>query len=143
MISKPAIGVALGVLVIASLFAVQKVFASEREKDTIVFLTGETCKEQAWLQERLPDYSVICAYKTGSFQTEPNVAWARMHYSTFESEFYVIYVQSEYYQLTPTVSVAGISFWHYAIAIGADYVVEHERLHLVCQCHKTPDGHHG
>ena len=144
-IRKPSFAIALGLITVLAVVNVHKAYGSdveiiEIEKETIVFLTGSTCNERDWLQSRLPDYHVYCT-------NEPNVAWARMHFSGFEPWFYVIYVQEQYYDLTDSYSVAGITFngseSGYAVAIGADFVIQHEREHLVCKCYKTADGHHG
>lgn len=138
-IRKVPMMVTLAVIVALSMWNM-KAFGAEADKETIVFLTGTTCDERERLQNQLPDYYVYCT-------NEPNVAWARLHFWAFEQWFYVIYVQSGYYELTDTLSVAGIAFngkeSGYAISIDASFVVEHERLHLVCKCYKTSDGAHG
>jgi hypothetical protein len=139
------------ILAIALLMAAPALaFASDVEivdvetKGTVVFLTGSTCAEdvRARLQSQMPDYWVVCAWRDGGKMAEPNVAYARMHYAAFEKLFYVVYVQDSYYELTKDYPVAGIAFGTYAISIDYYIVVEHERLHLVCQCYKTPDKYH-
>ncbi|NWG36005.1 hypothetical protein [Nitrososphaera sp.] len=106
------------------------------ELETVIFLTGDTCQEQTWLQEKLPDYYVVCA-------REPNVAFARAHYWAFEQWFYVIYVQTGYVEWSKGRFAAGYTYDTYSVSISADFAIEHERLHLVCDCFFTPDGLHG
>lgn len=110
-----------------------------RDKTAVIVLLDKACKMQDDYLERFSDSYVVC-------REEKHWKVARENFYGFEKYYNVIYVTHDNQHIKAAEHVYGQSWFtagnSYAYSVNNPTVIAHEKQHLDCRCHFTPDGKH-